>query len=258
MLELLFGSIDSLMAFAPLWARLCIWAVLFGAGTMLAYAKFSDQERIGRIKERVEEARDELQAYDGTDFDVVARRTKRALRLSFKQLRVMLGPTVAAGIPILAALVWMEGAYTYKYPAPGAEIEVHAEASTEGNWLRQVRWKPESAVVEETDRNVVLRWPDASGGQTVRLVEKAADRPLLELPHDAPRARLSQKSWTHWLYANPAGYLPDDGPIESVRLDMPHREVLPFGPPWLRTWHLFFLTVLSVAALAVKVAFGID
>lgn len=258
MLELLFGSIDSLIAFVPLWARLCIWAVVFGGGTMLAYAKFSDQERIGRIKERVEEARAELQAYDGTDFDVVARRTKRALRLSFKQLRVMLVPTVAAGIPILAALIWMEGAYTYEYPEPGADIEVRAETSADGDWRRQVRWKPKSAVLEETDRGVVVRWPDASSGQTVRLVDTTADRTLLELPHDAPRAHLSEKSWTHWLYANPAGYLPADGPIESVRLEMPHREVLPFGPPWLRTWHLFFMTVLSVAALAVKVAFGID
>lgn len=256
MLEFLFGAIDSLLAFAPLWARLCIWAVLFGAGTMLAYARFSDQERIGRIKERVEEARDKLQSYDGTDFDVVASRTTRALRLSFKQLRVMLGPTVAAGLPILAAMIWMEGAYTYQLPDPGAEVEVYTNAAADADGLQR-DWEPDSAVVGSSDVTATLRWPGPDD-DPVRLVDTSSGRTLLELPIDEPRTVISQKSWTHWLYANPVGYLPDDGPVASVRLDLPHREVLPFGPSWLRTWHLFFMTVLSVAALGVKVAFGID
>ncbi len=257
MLDVVFGSVDALLAFAPLWARLCIWGGIFGAGTMLAYALLSDQERIGAIKERVDQARAELQAYDGTDLDELGRRTRRALRLSVHQLKVMLAPTVAAGLPILAGLIWMEDAYTYRLPDPGTDVVVEATPAG-GHDPEAWRWEPDSALADTSGTTATIRWPGGPDDDRVRLVAASDGETLVSLPPSHARPTISQPSWTHWLYANPAGYLPADGPVASVHLELPYRTVVRFGPTWLRTWHLFFLTVLTVAAFVVKVAFGID
>lgn len=256
----LFGFVDQLFAFAPVWLRLTIWGFIYGAGTMLGYGAFSDQERISEIGDKVDEAQEHLRAYDGTDLGEVMSRAKESIRLSFEQMKVMFGPAMAAGIPILIGLVWMEAAYGYKFPDPGAEIEAEVRPATDasGDWT----WTPGSAIVDRQEKSntVTLTWP--SEDKTVELVEASGEQKagetLLTLPLSHPRAHISEHAWHHWLYANPAGYLPADAPVASVRLELPRLEVLPFGPWWLRTWHVFFLTVLSVWALIVKVVFDID
>jgi hypothetical protein len=57
---------------------------------------------------------------------------------------------------------------------------------------------------------------------------------------------------------NPAGYLPDDAPVDEVRIDLPRRELHGFGPSWMRGWEAIFLPVLFVAALAYKIVRRID
>ena len=255
-----FGIIDGLFAFMPVWLRLTVWGFVFGGGTMLSYGWFSDQERIGEIGDRVKEAQDHLKAYDGTDLSEVMSRAKKSIRLSFEQMKVMFGPAMAAGIPILLALVWMEGAYSHKLPEPGTEVEaeVRPAADASGDWS----WRPGDAIVARDGNTATLTWPKNDEWAPIELVATADEsdeaQTLLTLPPTHPRKTISKHAWHHWLYANPAGYLPQDGPVQSVRLELPHQTVLPFGPWWLRTWHVFFLTVLSVAALVVKVALGID
>ncbi|MFB6372684.1 MAG: hypothetical protein ABEN55_06140 [Bradymonadaceae bacterium] len=250
----LFGFVDQLFAFAPVWLRLTIWGFIYGAGTMLGYGAFSDQERISEIGDKVDEAQEHLRAYDGTDLSEVMSRAKESIRLSFEQMKVMFGPAMAAGIPILLGLVWMGGAYTYQMPEPGTEIEaeIHPAADTSGDWS----WQPDDAIVDRSKKTVTLKWPSADGN--VRLVDTSDGETLLRLPPSHARATISKHAWHHWLYANPAGYLPADSPVASVHFELPHQTVLPWGPWWLSSWHVFFLTILSVWALIVKVAFGID
>jgi len=249
----LFGLVDQLFAFAPVWLRLTFWGFVYGAGTMLGYGWLSDQERISAIQEKVDEAQEHLRAYDGTDLGEVMSRARESIRLSFEQMKVMFGPAMAAGIPILLGLIWMEGAYSHKLPEPGAEIEaeIRPAGDASGDW----RWQPDSAVVERDGQTVTLNWP--SPDSPVTLVDGDGDE-LVTLPLEAARTHLTKHAWYHWLYTNPAGYLPDDASVASVHLELPRRTVLSFGPWWLRTWHVFFLTVLSVWALVVKVVFDID
>src|SRR3546814_14368405 len=66
---------------------------------------------------------------------------------------------------------------------------------------------------------------------------------------------LHKEQWWNVLIANPLGYLAADSPLELVEIDLPRREVLPFGPWWLRTWEFVFFTTLVAASLAIKLLF---
>lgn len=258
MFDVVLTFVDSLLAFIPVWGRVTLWGIVMGAGTMLMYGWISDQDEIGEIKERAEEARKEMQAYDGEEFEPIWTLAKRSLSLSFEQLKVMLGPTMAAGVPIILLLIWMEGAYTHQLPAEGEVVETTiapAEAVTGDE--TGVFWSPKATPVEGEKATMRIRWPGANA-EDVALVDGDSGDELVTLPLEHPRPRLSKKSWDNWLFANPNGYLPQDGPVATVSFEFPLRHLVPFGPSWLRTWHALFLTILSAAAIIVKVAFGID
>jgi hypothetical protein len=60
------------------------------------------------------------------------------------------------------------------------------------------------------------------------------------------------------LLGNPAGYLPDHGPLERIDLEIPAKEYLPVGPAWLKAWYVLFFGVLLIASLAIKVSARIE
>lgn len=119
-------------------------------------------------------------------------------------------------------------------------------------------WAPKTHVRTEAEGSDALRWPDST--EEVQLVDTETGRVLFRLRGEQPLSRtiVEQRAWYHWLYASPGGYLPDDGPVESIEFGLPLRFVIPFGPDWVRTWHLFFLVVLSLAALITKIGCRID
>jgi len=258
MFQIVFAQLDSLAGFLPAWARISIWALVLGAVTMLLYARLSPQERIAEVKRELEEARRDLQNYTGSDFGPLVDKATRALSLALRQLRIMFLPTLVAAGPVIAALIWMEEDYKYELPDPGETVTASVEPAEalEGD-PPEARWRP-AAAVRPVDAGVELEWPSQSTSDPPRLVATDSDDPLVRLPLAAPRARVSRKSGWHWLFANPAGYLPASGPVDAVELDLPRRYVLPWGPGWMRTWHALFLVMLTISAVATKEGFDID
>jgi hypothetical protein len=63
--------------------------------------------------------------------------------------------------------------------------------------------------------------------------------------------------WWNRLIGNPLGYLPDDGPVERIDIDLPPRHVLSVGPEWVRTWLMPFFGALLVTSLLIKIVFRI-
>lgn len=118
MLDPLFSPIDGLLDFLPFWLKAATWGIALGASTMLLYGRLSSQDKIADISEESAEARRELQAYDGTDMSEVLRLAKRSLGLAFEQMKLVIGPTLIAAAPVLAAMWWMEGAWAGKEALP--------------------------------------------------------------------------------------------------------------------------------------------
>ena len=66
-----------------------------------------------------------------------------------------------------------------------------------------------------------------------------------------------KRRWWNWLLGNEAGYLPETWTADAVRFALPAREILPFGPSWVRGWTFTYFVSLLVVSLAIKIGFRI-
>ena len=47
------------------------------------------------------------------------------------------------------------------------------------------------------------------------------------------------------------GYLPENAPVEQIRIELPVLEVVPFGPVWMHSWLFVFIPVMFIVSLAI-------
>jgi hypothetical protein len=239
----LFAWLDGLMnAFAPPTARLVLWGAIGAAVSMGLYWLLSPQQRIAQTKARAQEARRTLDTYEG-DFSGAWPHMREMLRLSLKQVGIVLWPAVAASLPLLCLLVWVNTAYGHYFPARDSNVEIRTFPEQ-----LQARWIPNGQIAQgpaskTQTPSIELR---DNRGEVVRTV-----------PMPVPVPTVHKRQWWNVLFANPVGYLPIDAHIDRIEIDLPSKEFLPFGPSWLRSWEFLFFTVLIVASVAIKVAFRI-
>lgn len=241
LLDLLDGMMGRV---APSLLRLTVWAALGGGLSMGLYALLSAQEKIARISGEAATARRALAAYD-QDFNGLWRLVGRSLSLSLRHLGLAAVPALVAGIPLVSLMAWVSTAYGHRFPAPGALVTIEASPSNAG-----LQCVPEPCAVSRDGLRQVP-WP---AGHGVRLLDAAA-REIAELPPAAPITSLHKKRWWNVVLGNPAGYVPDDVLVDQVRIALPVNEYLGFGPPWMRSWQVVFLAVLTATSLAIKFAF---
>ncbi|MDP2696696.1 hypothetical protein [Thalassospira sp.] len=237
-----FHLFDSLMAglIGP-FGRVLVWAALCAVISMALYMLLSPQKRIRAVKDDLAASRRALAADDGDDFEAGMALAKKQLAQSLKLVAVVVGPAVAASLPALALIVWLGGQYGYACPASGTSPNITAE--------------PADATVQQVDTTPplwgegdcpVVELPAMDAGQTVRV------------SLDAPIPVLHHREWWNVLIGNPAGYLPDETPVERVEFDLPVQEIIAAGPGWTRTWELTFFAALILVSLGVKKGFRIE
>ena len=223
----IFGLIDQGMAFvlSPL-GRLIAWGLLAGIGTMLLYRLISPQASITRAKADAIAARRQLNAHTG---DLASAKPLMAaqLRTAFRHLGLVLPATLLSSLPVLSLLVWLDNTYAYEFPDFGERptVEVQPNQAFQGHW--------------QSDGN----------GTRVQVMARPDGEPLVELPLAAPVPLLEKWTWLNLLFGNPAGYLPDQVPIDRISITLPERLYLGFGPDWARTWLALFLPTLFVSSL---------
>jgi hypothetical protein len=227
-------------AVVPTAGRLVVWGLLAGALSMSLYALLSPQSRLQRVKEQALEARRALDLHDGSLAEARPL-IRRAIGCSMKQLGLVFLPAVVASFPLLFLLVWLHGSFTYVAPAEPEQIAVRTEPP--GYDAELVVKEPGSAVEEPGKEGYYL------------VVRDGRERVLEERRLEAPVTVLHKKQWWNLLVANPLGYLAESSPLDQVSIDLPRREVLDFGPQWLRTWEFVFLTSLVAVSLLIKTGF---
>ena len=142
-------------------------------------------------------------------------------------------------------MAWVSTAYGHRFPAPGTFVTI--EASPPNTGLQCV---PEPCAVSSDGRRQV-QWP---AGHRVRLLDAGAPE-IAELPPAAPITSLHKRRWWNVILGNPAGYVPDDALTDQIQIALPANEYLSFGPPWMRSWQVVFLSVLTITSLGIKFAF---
>lgn len=221
----LFDLVDrSLLWFLPPFARLVIWAIVAAVASILIYKWLSPQAKIAEIKAAALAARRRLNAHQG-DFESALPLMRQSLRLSSLQVLLVLPGALIGSLPVLSLLVWLDGAYARDFPTQLAAVQVAPADQYVGNW----RGNERGGAIEVVDKQ----------GQTVAT-----------LPLAKPVPQIEQRHWWNLLIGNPAGYLPDEGPLESVAIALPEREYVSAGPGWARSWFSIVLPVLLITSLA--------
>ncbi len=220
-----FDLIDrTLFGFLPPFARLVVWAVLAAVASILVYKWLSPQAKIAETKAAALAARRRLNAHEG-DLESAMPLMRRSLRLASLQVLLVLPGALAGSLPMLALLVWLDGAYARNFTAAPVTVQVSPADRYQGSWQGDVT----GGAIQVVDRD----------GQTVAT-----------LPLDRPVPQIERKHWWNLLIGNPAGYLPEGGPLESVSISLPEREYVTAGPGWARSWFSIVLPVLLLTSLA--------
>src|SRR5687768_10719393 len=221
----LFDFVDrNLLATLPPLVRFILWAIAGAAVSLTLYRWLSPQRRIAEAKAAAQDARRRLNAHDG-DLESALPLMQRSMRAALHHVGLVFPSALIASLPVLALLIWLDGAYGYQLPqdqqqAPAVSVE---PATFSG------RWQPNGSIEVR----------DQSGAEVVRVT-------LAE-----PITHIEKRQWWNAIIGNPAGYLPEQAPIERVTIALPERQYLPVGPDWLRSWLTVALTALVIASLLI-------
>ena len=139
----------------------------------------------------------------------------------------------------------LDNSYSYQAPSAGSIIKAQTEPFVplqEGNGVHRSEGQAYS-----------LTWPES--GQ-IEIKEVTGDL-IISVPSSTQIPLVHKREWWNMLIGNPAGYVPESAPVNSVTFTLPHRELIDFGPRWLRSWLVFYFAVLMASAIAIKVKFKI-
>jgi hypothetical protein len=219
-----FDFVDrSLLGALPPLVRLILWAVAGATVSLTLYRLLSPQRRIAAAKAAALDARRRLNAHDG-DLESALPLMRQSMKAALRHVGLVFPAAIVASLPVLALLVWLDGAYGYQLPQDRQAPAVSVEPTTYSG-----QWQPNGSIEVR----------DQSGAEVARLT-------LAQ-----PITHIEKRQWWNVLIGNPAGYLPDQGPIERVTIALPERHYLPVGPDWLRSWVTVALTTLVIASLLI-------
>jgi hypothetical protein len=219
-----FDFVDrSLLGALPPLLRLILWAIAGAAVSLALYRLLSPQRRIAQAKAAALDARRRLNAHDG-DLETALPLMRQSMKAALRHVGLVFPGAIIASLPVLALLVWLDATYGYQLPQDRQVPAVAVQPATySGRW--------------QSNGSIEVR--DQSGAEVARLT-------LAE-----PITQIGKRQWWNTIIGNPAGYLPDQGPIESVSIALPERQYLPIGPDWLRSWATVALSVLVIASLLI-------
>ena len=245
---LLAAADQTLSHVVPAGLRLILWGLLCGWLTMLVYRRLSHQEAIAELKARQKKQQEEITRFDG-DFNELMPMIRGTFSLGFRQLGLSIGPALLATVPILFIVAWVATAFVYDAPTAGDSITVSAQPEQTGlNWT-------DNAKATSNDAGWIIQWPPED--QSVALIRNGGEQ-LLNLSANELHGVIHKRHWWNWLIANPAGYLPKDVAADIVRIDLPTRKYLSFGPEWMRGSLFVFFSVFLAASIAFKLLLKID
>ena len=99
----------------PAWTLL-VWAAVSGALSMLLYARITPQKRICKLKRVAAQVQQRLHAYEG-DFRGAMALSQLNVGLALRRLWLSLGPSLVAGIPVIAVMLFILPGYEQRAPS---------------------------------------------------------------------------------------------------------------------------------------------
>ena len=247
LLNPIFSGIDNYaLGWLPAWVRVSLWGILSGLLTMLVYAKVSNQEALSEGKVASKKALVAMRELDPeADFDVAMKTMRNAIAAPCRQAKNSLMPALVASIPLIFILVWLDSAYSISPPAAGNSIEATTKP--------YIALRETETIQKSGEQAYALGWPNSGDIQ----LQGQAGEFSLSVPSSTPVQIIHKRQWWNALLGNPAGYLDDSAPIESIEFAHASRELINSGPGWIRSWLFYYFVFLMATAIAIKVRFKI-
>jgi predicted AlkP superfamily phosphohydrolase/phosphomutase len=236
--------IASLRTTFPIAVQLIALSFLTAAISMALYALLMDRERLRALRAAGANARRELVTYDGPLgglFLIIGRNYS----LTGRQLWTIFLPACAAGLPAGFMLIGVATVYDHTLPKPQDVIAVEV-VPAKGHREPITYWR--GTLAKQMGERWLVPWP--SPGNTVQLVNHDGFV-LISLPTSLPVTEVTRRSWWSDLVSPSVGYLPEQGDVETIRLDMPISPVLDVGP-WQQPASVNFLVLLVLFTLLLK------
>jgi hypothetical protein len=235
--SVIFNPIQSVMeSVFPALISLSVWAVLAAFLSMWVYGKSSNQSVLSQIKPLQKAASKRLAVYDGP-FGGLMPLIRENLILSGKHMWLTLFPALLATLPLLFILPWLSNTFGVYFPEPGTPVAIQVESYTP----YELHWDSDNTFAGTGTGRWEIEWPGAAS--KLKLLG-GDDKPVLTLPPNLASGILHKKQWWNILLANPPGYIEPKSIVETAYLDLPERELLPFGPDWMRGWLPLFMLYL--------------
>lgn len=225
----IFTWLDELLStfLAPA-GRLILWAAFGSAVSMELYRVISPQRRIAQIKQAFERAQGRAASADGTFAETWAE-SRRMVALALRRVGLAFPATMVAALPLIVVVVWLDGSYGGRFPAPGEPVSVQVPQQFEGYWI-----------------------PARSGTPPRAMILDGAGTTMVEVAVPSPVPVIHKWRWWNVFIGNPAGYLPSHLPVDWIAFALPRQQVLDVGPDWMRGWEATFFTSVLLLALGLK------
>lgn len=207
--------------------RLLVWAALGALLSMELYRLLSPQARIAQAKQAYEDVRRRVAGFDG-EFEEIWPDMRRMISLALRRIVLVFPATIAASLPLLAVIIWLDSQYGATYPPVSEPVTVSVPGDFQGHWIETNAGTPHAQVT------------DPSGS------------PVADIAVAKPVPVIHKWLWWNTLIGNPGGYLDDALPFDRIDIALPRLQVLPVGPSWLRGWEATFFAAMIVFALTLK------
>jgi hypothetical protein len=252
MLSRLFPALSTvdgwLAGLLPFVLRLMIWGALGGSLSILIYARLSPQASIKRLKKKMRGLQREMLGLD-LQFADFLKLSGENLKTSLRLFAVVLGPGLVSVLPVLLFAVWIHTCMAYNAPASRGDLvaatadgSVDLRVTGENNSDTSPGGKVGDDVSATSDTVVIM-----ADGEVV----------YSGTPLSPPTPVLHKRRWWSVILGSPAGYVVDDAPVDSIRLNLAKKQALKWGPGWARGWELPFFVFVFIAALGLKLGLRI-
>jgi hypothetical protein len=238
-----------LASLLPFAVRLSTWGALAGILSITIYAKLSPQASIVKLKKKTRSLQHQMLSLD-LKFADFLRLSKENLKTSLRLFSTVLGPGLVSVLPVLLLAVWIHTCLAYE--APDASDDLVVKAAKGNVDLRLLSYNN----VDEISRDAIHGHNLASPGT---IVVMADDKVIYSgNPLSPPTPVIHKKRWWSVLLDSPAGYVVEDAPVDSIRLNLFKKQAVKWMPKWAAGWECPFFVFVFLTALGIKLGFRIE
>lgn len=236
--ELLSHGHHSLSHWISPLGMLLLWGGILGGVSMGVYGWVSNQKQLQKLNKEIKSIHDQLED-ESFAREQGGEAARALLRLAVKRVRLTCFPALLSSLPILVMWGFLFHHFDPRLPEEGEEVAFALFPPASAVMVNQKYME-----VKEGDE-WRLTWPKKEGALQIK---DAKGKLIHSVNLEQPAVQLKKMQWWNIFMPSPYGYLQEDSGIQELRLYLPSKEYLLFGPLWMRSWLTpFFAGLLGVS-----------